>query len=121
MSVDDQFAGYWDVYGPGGMADDRDDSDDPEFRDPGGYCPHGTYVGGCGADYMCGWCEDGISGAELREINRRDRTRMTRERAEQAAKLLATLLRHGMSGIDAAHFAQESSYIGNPPARYGRH
>lgn len=23
------------------------------------YCEHGTYVGGCGADYMCGWCESG--------------------------------------------------------------
>ncbi len=24
-----------------------------------GYCKHGTYVGGIGADYMCGYCEDG--------------------------------------------------------------
>jgi len=23
------------------------------------YCPHGTYVGGCGADFMCGPCELG--------------------------------------------------------------
>jgi hypothetical protein len=22
-----------------------------------GYCKHGKYVGGCGADLMCGWCE----------------------------------------------------------------
>lgn len=22
-----------------------------------GYCKHGTYVGGCGIDYMCGQCE----------------------------------------------------------------
>lgn len=26
-----------------------------------GYCEHGTYVGGCGIDWMCQWCEDGIS------------------------------------------------------------
>lgn len=23
------------------------------------YCVHGVYVGGCGADYMCGACEMG--------------------------------------------------------------
>lgn len=27
--------------------------------DPRGYCKHGVYVGGCGADYMCGHCEMG--------------------------------------------------------------
>jgi len=28
------------------------------FNDPkDGYCEHGTYVGGCMADYMCGYCE----------------------------------------------------------------
>jgi hypothetical protein len=26
---------------------------------PGDTCKHGTYVGGCGADYMCGACEMG--------------------------------------------------------------
>lgn len=24
---------------------------------PGDVCKHGKYVGGCGADIMCGWCE----------------------------------------------------------------
>jgi hypothetical protein len=24
-----------------------------------GYCVHGTYVGGCGIDWMCGACESG--------------------------------------------------------------
>jgi hypothetical protein len=24
---------------------------------PDGYCVHGTYVGGCGIDWMCGHCE----------------------------------------------------------------
>ena len=23
------------------------------------YCVHGNYVGGCGADYLCGYCESG--------------------------------------------------------------
>ena len=26
---------------------------------PGDTCKHGTYVGGCGIDYMCNACEDG--------------------------------------------------------------
>lgn len=26
---------------------------------PGDTCPHGVYVGGSGADYMCGRCEMG--------------------------------------------------------------
>lgn len=26
---------------------------------PGDTCRHGVYVGGCGADYMCGACEFG--------------------------------------------------------------
>ncbi len=26
---------------------------------PGDTCKHGRYVGGCGADLMCGPCEDG--------------------------------------------------------------
>lgn len=28
-----------------------------------GYCFHGTYVGGCGIDWMCGWCESGEEGS----------------------------------------------------------
>lgn len=30
-------------------------------RDRDGYCEHGTYVGGCGPDLMCQWCESGAS------------------------------------------------------------
>jgi hypothetical protein len=45
-----------------------------------------------------------------------------RERAWNAANLLNALLATGqVGGIEAARLAQESSYIGNPPARYGRH
>lgn len=28
-----------------------------------GYCFHGTYVGGCGIDWMCGYCESGDEGS----------------------------------------------------------
>ena len=61
----DEFMTYDDLISE---MDDRDDSNDPEFRDHDGYCEHGTYVGGCGIDWMCGWCEDGISAAEAIEI-----------------------------------------------------
>jgi hypothetical protein len=33
------------------------------------HCEHGTYIGyPGGADYMCQWCEDGVSIREYREI-----------------------------------------------------
>lgn len=115
------FASYDDVYRPGGMADDRDDSSDAEFRDPDGYCQHGQYVGGCGIDYMCEWCENGVSAAEARRIIVKERTRAVRERADRAARTLTLLLTHGMNGTDAAYFAQETSYTVNPLSRYGRH
>jgi len=35
------------------------------------HCEHGTFVGGwAGPDYMCHWCEQGISAAELDEMRR---------------------------------------------------
>lgn len=33
--------------------------------DRDGYCEHGTYVGGCGIDWMCGPCEHGIPQSEI--------------------------------------------------------
>lgn len=33
-----------------------------------GYCAHGVYVGGCGIDWMCGYCEDGVSADEYAAI-----------------------------------------------------
>jgi hypothetical protein len=47
--------------------------------------------------------------------------RKIRERAWNAANLLNALLALGCPGSEAARLAQKSSYIGNPPARYGRH
>jgi hypothetical protein len=105
------------------LDDDRDDRDDRptvSYYD-GDHCEHRVYVGGCGIDWMCSWCEDGISASEAKRIVRAEQTRATRERAERAAKLLALLLMHGMRGTDAQKFAQETSYIGNPRSRYGRH
>ncbi len=119
MTDDNGFATYQDYLQ---MANDRDDSLDPEFRDPDGYCPHGNYVGGCGPDLMCGWCEDGISPAQADATVRAWRTRTIREAAQRAERMLARLLATGRwGGIDAASMAQESSYVANPRSRYGRH
>jgi hypothetical protein len=60
--------------------DDRDDTYDPEYHDPDGYCEHGRYVGGCGADLMCFDCEMGISAAERAEINAAEVKRKTQRR-----------------------------------------
>ena len=30
-----------------------------------GYCEHGVYVGGCGIEWMCGHCENGVTAEEL--------------------------------------------------------
>lgn len=43
------------------------------WRHEAGYCQHGVYVGGCGADYMCGLCESGeapLTKAERKKYNR---------------------------------------------------
>lgn len=117
--MNDDFVTYDDIMED--LANDRDDSNDPEFRDPDGYCEHGVYVGGCGIDWMCQWCEDGISPAQAKRIVAAEKLAGIRERATRAARLLNALLVHGVPGGDAAYFAQESSFVGNPLGRYGRH
>jgi hypothetical protein len=119
MTYDD-FATYDDIMQD--LANDRDDSNDPEFRDYDGYCEHGVYVGGCGVDWMCQWCEDGISAAEATQICRNRRTREIREKANQAALLLNNLLIiRECPGTLAAELATRSSNVNNPSSRYGRH
>lgn len=56
-----------------------------------GVCVHGTYVGGCGIDWMCGWCEDGISLEEYNEIIAREWTARHRETVRRARDLASTL------------------------------
>lgn len=115
----DYFATYQDYLE---MADDRDDRDDiPSYGESYDYCPHGVYVGGCGIDWMCNWCESGISVTEARRIVQMERLRKIRKNADNAALLLTRLLQHGVNGADAAKFAQDSTFVGNPRSRYGRH
>lgn len=42
---------------------------DADHDDPSQYCRHGTWIGSWwGPDYLCGWCEDGISVEEMNRI-----------------------------------------------------
>lgn len=43
------------------------------------YCRHGTYVGGCGYDHLCFWCEMGEEPPTRHEIDTREI-----ERAQQS-------------------------------------
>lgn len=42
----------------------------PKSSNDDGYCRHGVYVGGSGADYMCGVCETMSHGEELKEMQK---------------------------------------------------
>jgi hypothetical protein len=64
-----------------------DDLDEPSF-----YCQHGTYIGSPGGpDYMCGWCEDGISVAEMRQSHAAQAERREVRRAESFDRLVVVL------------------------------
>ncbi len=52
----------------------RQERDNYERRQAG-YCEHGVYVGGCGADYMCGRCESGEAPLTKAERKRFDKTK----------------------------------------------
>lgn len=53
---------------------DGDPSDDRQ------YCIHGTFIGSWwGPDYLCGYCESGVTRAEFKEIQRQARLRPLRE------------------------------------------
>lgn len=60
------------------MHDDRYDED---YSDPRQRCQHGTFIGSWwGPDYLCGWCEDGVSRSEqLAALRAQARYRQTRE------------------------------------------
>lgn len=50
------------------------------------HCVHGTYIGTPGGpDILCGWCEEGISPQEHKEIMQAQRAMRTRERAKMYA------------------------------------
>lgn len=73
-----------------------------------GRCKHGTYVGGCGADYMCGWCEDGTPDVEYVEYCRQNRvcTLSQRNWKHIAPKLTAAMLEAGSNPIGDRYIIQ---------------
>lgn len=65
-----------------------------------GYCVHGVYVGGCGIDWICGLCEDGVSYEEWQAGLAAERTLRARQDGENVCKIMNLLLRHGESGTE---------------------
>jgi hypothetical protein len=78
----------------------------PIEQDPG-FCEHDTYVGGCGIDWMCQWCEDGISQAERLEIEAQNRLWDIRAKSWRQQMYLALALRNGISGMEAQRIAAQ--------------
>ena len=66
-----------------------------------GYCVHGAYVGGCGIDYMCHWCEDGISWEDYCAYWAQRSLDRIRSNAGAAQELMNVLLKYGVPGIRA--------------------
>jgi hypothetical protein len=65
---------------------------DADHQDNSQYCQHGTFIGSWwGPDYLCGWCEDGISVAEVREIHKAQRRAQIEKLAETERNVLAAL------------------------------
>lgn len=54
------------------------------MRNDDNYCKHGVYVGGCGIDYMCGYCESGYTDEEYSEYIRNKRLRRMHMRTVEA-------------------------------------
>lgn len=62
------------------------------------YCEHGKYIGSpYGPDYLCQWCEDGVSAAEYAAIMRERAIRDLRE-AEAGHERLIRAVQHQQPG-----------------------
>ena len=54
---------------------------DADHDDPRQYCEHGTFIGSWwGPDYLCHWCEAGVSVEEMRESLRQQAIHQLRSR-----------------------------------------
>lgn len=59
---------------------------DADHDDPRQYCEHGTFIGSWwGPDYLCHWCEAGVSVEEMRESLRQQAIHQLRSRLEPLA------------------------------------
>jgi hypothetical protein len=72
---------------------------DENPNDASQYCPHGTFIGSWwGLDYLCGWCEDGISVAEMHTILRQRAYNQAQTIVSQFDDLVTYLTDHRVPG-----------------------
>jgi hypothetical protein len=71
-------------------------------------CEHGMYIGPPGGpDYMCGWCEDGVSRQEYLDIINANKLSDIRARSERVQFFLTLALQApGASGIAVMEMAR---------------
>jgi hypothetical protein len=68
---------------------------DEDHNDPRQHCVHGTFVGSWwGPDYLCSWCEDGISVDDMHAILAAQRERHMARAMEAYDAMVATLAQH---------------------------
>ena len=65
---------------------------DGDTNDESQYCPHGTFIGSWwGPDYLCQWCEDGISVEEMRAILKRSAYVRANRKIDEGINLLSII------------------------------
>jgi len=66
------------------------------------YCEHGTYIGSpYGPDYLCGWCEDGISADQMRAIQSATHARSICQRVDTLTALCKAVAMQPYSALVA--------------------
>jgi hypothetical protein len=69
--------------------------EEPDFSDAT-HCVHGSFVGDwAGPDYLCGWCEDGISVSEMLAAQAFDALVVERAKELVAANVYGSLVKFG--------------------------
>lgn len=66
----------------------------PEMTEDHNYCRHGVYVGGCGYDHMCGWCESGEEPPTQRELDTRRLAKAERD-YDELVRILDNIVAEG--------------------------
>lgn len=64
---------------------------DADHDDPSQFCEHGTFIGSFwGPDYLCHWCEAGVSVEEMRESLHRSTAATSRTRSPSGRSVPAS-------------------------------
>lgn len=67
----------------------------PEMTEDHNYCRHGVYVGGCGYDHMCHWCEMGEDPPPQSVVDAQRLAKAERDYDQWVALLDEHAVRHG--------------------------